>query len=170
VKALWFQIWTIFLVLASSLLGIIVSHIALGVGPVSTAWPRFGVIVVFFWMLHRPGTMTLPVIFALGLAQDLVLGDIPGAGVLSLVIAAIVLDRILPPLRTMPLVWRWLGFGAFLTVVFALEWVLTSAARLAFQPLDLVLMQGGITFLIYPVISIAMRQVLRIGRTPRRAL
>jgi len=126
--------------------------------------------VVFFWMLHRPGTMTLPVIFALGLAQDLVLGDIPGAGVLSLVIAAIVLDRILPPLRTMPLVWRWLGFGAFLTVVFALEWVLTSAARLAFQPLDLVLMQGGITFLIYPVISIAMRQVLRIGRTPRRAL
>ncbi len=169
-KAFWTTTWTAALVLATSFLAIILSHIALGVGPDSTPWPRLGTIVVFFWMLHRPGTMNVPVIFLLGLAQDLILGDIPGAGVLALIIAVIVLDRMLPPLRTMPLVWRWLGFGAFISVIFAIEWILTSAARLAFQPLDLVLLQGCTTIVVYPVISVALRQVLRIGRTPRRAL
>jgi len=169
-KALWSTVWTAALVLSSSVLAIFMSNIALGVGPVSTAWPRFGIIVVFFWMLHRPGTMTLLLIFILGLVQDLILGDIPGAGVLALLITAIALDRMLLSLRTMPLVWRWLGFGAFVGIVFAIEWILTSAARLALQPLDLVVMQCGTTFLVYPAISVAMRQILRIGRTPRRAL
>ncbi len=169
-KALGTTVWALVLVLATSFLAIILSHVALEVGPVSTPWPRFAVIIVFFWMLHRPDMMTVPMVFLVGLAQDLMLGDIAGAGVLSLMIATILLDRMLPPLRTMPLVLRWLGFGAFVGLVFALEWILTSAARLSMQPLDLVLMQGGMTFLVYPVISVAMRQFLRIGRTPRRAL
>ena|GEM_PF-2372632 len=169
-KALWSSVWTIFIVLASTILGIILSHIALGVGAESTPWPRFGIIVVFFWMLHRPGIMAIPVIFLMGLLQDLILGDVPGVGVMSLLVAAMVLDRMLPPLRTMPLGWRWMGFGAFVIVVFTLSWVLTSAARLTFQPLDLIVLQGIATFAVYPLVSIAMRQILRIGRTPRRAL
>jgi len=169
-KTLWVSVWTFVLVLASSFLAITLSHVALEVGPVSTPWPRFGVIVVYFWMLHRPDMMTVPMVFIVGLAQDLIVGDIPGAGVLSLMIATILLDRMMPLLRTMPLVWRWLGFAAFAGLTFALEWVLTSAARLSMQPIDLVLVQGGMTFLVYPVISVAMRQFLRIGRTPRRAL
>ncbi len=168
-KALWSTFWALTLVLTTSFLAIILSHVALEVGPVSTPWPRFGIIIVFFWMIHRPDMMTVPMVFMVGLAQDLILGDIAGAGVLSLMIATILLDRMLPPIRTMPLVWRWLGFAAFAGLVFALEWILTSAARLSMQPLDPVFVQGGMTFLVYPVISIAMRQFLRIGRTPRRA-
>ena len=166
-KAFWLSVWTLALVLASTVLAILLSQVAMAVGPVSTPWPRFGVAVVFFWLLHRPGIMTIPMIFAVGLAQDLVVGDVPGAGVLALMIAAILLDRMLPPLRTMPLVWRWIGFAAFAALAFAVEWLLTAAAHLAFPPLDLVFVQGGMTFLVYPVISVAMRQVLRIGRTPR---
>ncbi len=169
-KALWAFTWALVLVLATSFLAIIVSHVALEVGPVSTPWPKFGIIIVFFWMLHRPDIMKAPMIFLVGLAQDLILGNIPGAGMLSLMIATILLDRMLPPLRTMPLVWRWLGFAAFVGLTFGLEWVLTSAARLSMQPLDLVFVQGGMTFLVYPVISVALRQFLRIGRTQRRAL
>ena len=168
-KALWASVWTVALVVMTTLFGIFLSNVALGIGPVSTPWPRFGIVLVFFWMLHRPGIMTILMIFALGLAQDLVLRDVPGAGVLALMIAALLLDRMVPPLRTLPLVWRWLGFGVFVALVCALEWVLTSAAYLSMQPVDLVLMQGGMTFLVYPVISIALRQVLRIGRAPRRA-
>lgn len=169
-KALGGFIWALLLVLATSFLAIILSHVAMEVGPVSTPWPRFGVIIVFFWMIHRPDMMTVPMVFVVGLAQDFILGNIPGAGVLSLMIATILLDRMMPPLRTMPLVWRWLGFAAFAGLTFALEWILTSAARLSIQPLDLVFVQGGMTFLVYPVISVALRQFLRIGRTPRRAL
>jgi len=168
VKAFWLSVLTVVLVLVTCIGAILLSHVALGVGPVSTPWPRLGVGVVFFWRLHRPGTMTVPLVFVMGLVQDLVLGDIPGAGALSLVIAVLVLDRMMPMLRTMPLPWRWAGFGAFAVMVFALEWVLTSGAHLSFQPLDLVLVQGATTFLTYPLISISMRQVLRIGRTPRR--
>lgn len=167
-KAFWLSALTVALVLVTCFVAIILSHVALGVGPVSTPWPRLGVGVVFFWRLHRPGTMTVPLVFVMGLAQDLVLGDIPGAGTLALVIAVLALDRMMPSLRTMPLAWRWAGFGAFAGTVFALEWVLTSAAHLSFQPLDLVLVQGAMTFLAYPLLSVAMRQVLRIGRTPRR--
>lgn len=167
-KAFWSSLWTVTLVVATCILGILLSNVALSVGPVSTPWPRFGIIMVFFWMLHRPATMTILMIFVIGLTQDLVLRDNPGAGVLALMIATILLDRMFPPLRTMPLVWRWMGFAVFIGAVFALEWVLTSAASLSLQPVDLVLIQGGMTFLIYPVISIALRQVLRIGRMPRR--
>ncbi len=169
-KAFWISAWTVFLVLASSLAGILLSHVALGVGPDSTPWPRFGVAVVFFWLLHRPGAMTVPMIFAIGLVQDLVLGEVPGAGVLALLATALLLDRMFPTLRTLPLGWRWLGFGAFAGMVCAIDWTLTSAARLAMQPLDLVVSQGAVTIVAYPLVSIALRQVLRVGRTPRRAL
>ena len=167
-KAFWLSVLTVALVLASCFLAILLSHVALGVGPVSTPWPKLGIALVFFWRLHRPGTMTIPMVFGMGLVQDLVLGDIPGAGALALLISVLLLDRTMPSLRTMPLPWRWAGFGAFTVMAFALEWVLTSIAHLSVQPFDLVPVQGSMTFLCYPVISISMRQVLRIGRTPRR--
>jgi len=168
VKAFWLSTLTFALVLASCFLAILLSHVALGVGPVSTPWPRLGIGLVFFWRLHRPGTMTMPLVLVMGLVQDLVLGSIPGAGTLALLVSVLLLDRMMPSLRTMPLPWRWAGFGVFAVMTFALEWVLTSIAYLSFQPFDLVLVQGAMTFLCYPPISISMRQVLRIGRTPRR--
>lgn len=169
-KAFWLSVWTTCLVLGTSFLGIILSHVALGVGSESMPWPRLGVVAIFFWMLHRPKTMTIPMIFLLGLAQDMILGDVVGTGVLGLLVAALSFDRMLPMLRTMPLGWRWLGFGGFMLLAFTLQWALTSAARLAFQPVDLIMWQGVATFLIYPLVSIALRQVLRIGRTRRRTL
>ncbi len=169
-KAVWSSIWALALVLVTCGVAIVLTNIAMGVGPNSTPWPRFSVIVVFFWMLHRPEIMAVPMVFAVGLAQDLVLGDIPGAGVLALVLASMMMMRWTVALRTMPLVWRWIGFAGFAALVFALEWVLTAAARLMLPPLELVLVQGGMTFLMYPVISVAMRQILRIGRTPTRSL
>ena len=168
-KAFWSSALRVALVLSSCLITALLSNVALGVGPVSTPWPRLGLAAVFFWRLHSPNLMTVPAIFMVGLAQDLILGDIVGAGVLALVAAALMLDRMMPPLRTMPLVWRWFGFGAFAGMVFALEWGLTSAAHLSIQPLDLVVLQGGMTFLSYPVVSATMQQLLRLGGWPRRA-
>ncbi len=169
-KAAWSLVWALTLVLVTCGFAIVLTHVALGVGADSTPWPRFSVIIVFFWMLHRPGIMTVPMVFLIGLAQDLVLGDIPGAGLLALVLASMMMGRWTIPLRTMPLAWRWIGFAGFAGLVFALEWVLTAAARLMLPPIDLVIVQAGMTFLLYPVISVIMRQILRIGRTPTRTL
>ena len=169
-KATWSLAWSFVLVLVTCGIGIVLTHVALGVGADSTPWPRFSVILVYFWMLHRPGIMAIPMVFAVGLAQDLILGDIPGAGLLALVMASMMMMRSTASLRTMPLVWRLIGFAGFAALVFALEWVLTAAARLTLPPLDLVMVQGGMTFLLYPVISVAMRQIFRIGRTPIRSL
>lgn len=165
---LWRYVFSIGLILATSGLAIILSHIALGVGTDSTPWPRFSVIVLYFWLIHRPAALSVPLVFVIGLAQDLVLGTIAGAGLLALLIATFALQTPVQPLRTMPLVYRWLGFAGYAIIVFTLEWGFTALAMLTIPPFEIAMVQCGMTFLVYPVISVTLRSVLRIGRTPRR--
>lgn len=157
------------MIILTSGLAIILSHVAIGVGADSTPWPRFSVIVVYFWLLHRPDYLSVPLVFVIGLFQDLVLGSIVGAGLIALLIATFAFEGLIKPLRTMPLVRRWLGFAAFAAVVFGLEWCLTAVALLSAPPHQIAMVQCGMTFLVYPAVSITLRSVLRIGRTPRRA-
>ncbi len=163
------EIITIPLILLTGIIGIILSEIALGTGAASSPWPRFAVILVFFWMLHRPAHMATPLVFAIGLAQDLVLGDIPGSGALAFIIAHTAARPLTQNLRFQPVVWRWLAFGPFVALVFFVQWVLTGLAMLKLPPGELVLMQATTTFLVYPLVSITLRSILRIGRTPKRS-
>lgn len=163
------EILTIPLILLTGLIGIILSEVALGVGAASSPWPRFAVILIFFWMLHRPGHMVTLVVFAIGLTQDLVLGDIPGSGALAFIIAHTAARPLTQNMRFQPVVWRWLAFGPFVALVFFVQWMLTGLALLHLPPGELVLMQATTTFLVYPLVSITLRSILRIGRTQKRS-
>ena len=144
---------------------IALSVVPLGVGSETVWWPKLTYAVVFFWILHRPRGMPILVVLAIGVAQDLVGGGVPGAGALPLVIAAAVLHRWSEPLSLSPFVFRWLTFAVFAAFVFAGEFALTGLAKLAIPPFGAPLAQFFVTVLAYLPMSVIFRRVLRIGRT-----
>ncbi|MCU0888673.1 MAG: rod shape-determining protein MreD [Rubritepida sp.] len=81
---------------------------------------------VFFWSVFRPAAMPPPVVFLLGLLQDLLAFTPLGAGVLTLLLAHGAALRWRGPLARAPFWLGWLGFAAVAAGAVALGWGLQA--------------------------------------------
>ena len=137
--------------------------ILIGLGVVPLRLPEFAVIVpsfalmsVYFWTLYRADLMPAPVVFGLGVFQDVVSGGPLGVGAFVLLAThgAVLTQRRV--LMRRPFAIGWFGFVGVALGAFTLNWLIMTVLSLTlFDPLAAG-MQYVMTVALYPVVACAM--------------
>lgn len=115
--------------------------------------PSFALMSVYFWTLYRADLMPAPVVFGLGVFQDVLSGGPLGvhAFVLLATYGAVLNQRRV--LMRRPFAIGWFGFVGVALGAFTLNWLIMTALSLTlFDPLAAG-MQYVMTVVLYPVVA-----------------
>lgn len=149
--------------LVLGLLAIAIEAAPLGVGPAAPPSPDLLLCVIVYWTARRPGSTPVLAIFLLGLVRD-VMTDVPtGAGALALVLAAEVVRAIRHRLARSYFILEWLALAAAALGTAAFLWLLIVLALAQPPYLGALIHQSLYTVMVYPLIVIVFRWVLRIS-------
>jgi len=120
---------------------------------------------VFFWSVFRPATMPPPVVFALGLLQDLLTLAPLGSGILTLLVTYGLATRWRRLLARQGFLVVWLFYIAFALGVAALGLLLQAVLGWRLPPLAPGLHQAGLSVGLYPLLAYGLtRAHLAISR------
>lgn len=108
---------------------------------------------IFFWTIFRPAAMPAPVVFSLGLLQDLLSFAALGTGVLTLLIVHGVALRARDFLVRKSFLTTWVAFTVFAAAAAGLGWALQAVLGWFLPPLAPGLYQFGFAVGIYPALS-----------------
>jgi len=151
------------LVLVLGILAIYIEAAPLGLGPDAPPSPDLLLCIVVYWSIRQPDAIPIPVVFALGLMRDL-LTDLPvGAGVLALVLISEGFKVWRRQLARSMFLTEWVALAAAALAGTALVWLLVVVTLAQPPYLTGLLHQCLFTAMIYPVLVVMMRWVLRIG-------
>lgn len=118
--------------------------------------PSFALMSVYFWTLYRADLMPAPVVFGLGVFQDILSGGPLGVGAFVLLAAhgAVMNQRRVLMRRTFAI--GWFGFVVVALGAFTLNWLIMTALSLTlFDPLAAG-MQYVMTVALYPLVAGAL--------------
>lgn len=133
----------------------------LGLPGQAQSQPAVAVTCVFFWSMHRPGSMPPPAVFLLGLLSDLLSLTPPGVSVLTLLLThglAIGWRRVLAGQGFLTV---WLAFIVVAAGAAALQWAIIGLLSLRLLPVSAALLQFGFTAGLYPVLAVLFAQAHR---------
>ena len=158
--ARWFRIAVM---LSLGMIAIFAEAAPMGIGPTARPSPDLLLCVVAYWAIRRPGSTPLIAVAALGLMRDLLTDVPPGAGMLTLVLAAEVLKAWRRTLARSSFIFEWIAVAGAAFAILAVQWVLVVI--LLAQPPYIVDLgyQGLYTAAIYPPIVLVFRWLFRIS-------
>jgi rod shape-determining protein MreD len=124
---------------------------------------------VVFWSLYRPGAMSPPAVFLLGLLQDLLTLAPLGAGVLTLLVVhglAVAWRRMLAKQSFLIV---WLAFCAFAVGAAGLGYMLTALLSFSLPPPVPALHQAALTAGLYPAFAFLLGRLHAMMRRAEEA-
>ncbi|QDL90677.1 rod shape-determining protein MreD [Paroceanicella profunda] len=138
-------------------LGLLVSLAPVGLSATDMPMPDLVFLPLAVWLVRRPEAAPLLVIFAIGLAADLLRGGPLGIGALGLLGVSELLRRMADGLVRGPFMIEWLVVGGLFIGLLAFQCIalwLTFSPRPAF---GLLWQHAAGTVLLYPLIAFALR-------------
>jgi rod shape-determining protein MreD len=114
---------------------------------------------VVFWSVARPGAMSPPAVFLLGLLQDLLTLAPLGSGVVTLLVAHGLAATWRRSLAQMGFLLGWLVFCGFAAGAAALGLCLTAGLNWTLPPVAPALHQALLTAGIYPVFALVLSRL-----------
>ncbi len=146
---------------ATTLLAALIAILPVPVPGYAALTPAFALMAVYHWTIYRPDLLPPLGLFAIGLAQDLLVGAPVGASALVLLVAraAVLRYRRLFMNRTFPFVWT--GFTLLGTVAMLGLWALHCLIQFNLFDPRITVFRTVLTIAMFPVASFAL------GRTQR---
>ena len=165
----WRVLWDSSVALLAGLACILVGLIPITPGADSYPMPDLLFCVLAYWVLRRPEGASLPLVFALGLIADLMLGRPVGLATFLLVVMTEILRGQSLALRDVSFIFEWLLF-AVLTALMLLGQMLLLWITFSEVPSAQLIGQYGLfTVMSYPVVAALCGTALGI-RYPVRAV
>lgn len=149
------------------ILGSFLSVVAMGVGPSEALWPRFSTVLIFYTLVRWPDLLSAQMLFVLGLVQDLIIGNIFGAGMVALILTGLALEGWIERTNGAPVLMEWFRFMPFVAIVFTLEWGLTSAGALQAAPGMPAIGIAAMTFGAYGMVTLLAHGIAGLRRSTR---
>ena len=146
---------------ATTVLAVIITVLPVRVPGYAALTPAFTLMAVYHWTIYRPDLLPPLGVFAIGLAEDLLTGGVPGTSALVLLLAraAVLRSRRYFVNRTFPFVWG--GFTLLAGAAMFGLWALNCLMQLSFFDLRTTVFRAVLTIAMFPVASFAL------GRTQR---
>ena len=147
--------------IATTVLAAVLAILPVRVPGYAALTPAFTLMAVYHWTIYRPDLLPPVGLFAVGLAQDLLMGAPIGVWTLVLLLARVAVLRYRRYFinRTFPFVWT--GFTLLAAAAMLIEWALDCLVQLTFFDLRATVFRTVLTIAIFPVASFAL------GRTQR---
>ncbi|HTW71197.1 MAG TPA: rod shape-determining protein MreD [Acetobacteraceae bacterium] len=140
-----------------------------GVVDQTTLLPTVALISVWFWSVYRPGAMSPPVVFGIGLLLDL-LDWLPfGTGVVTLLLVHGLALRWRRFLGRQGFILVWMAFAAIAAGAAALEWLAMAVLTWRLVPLGPAIFQAALSVALYPALAIIFARAHRSIANPERA-
>jgi rod shape-determining protein MreD len=114
---------------------------------------------VVFWSIARPGAMSPPAVFLLGLLQDLLTLAPLGSGIVTLLVAHGIAANWRRSLAQAGFLLAWLAFGGFAAGAAALGLLLTAALNWTLPPVAPALHQAVLTAGLYPLFALTLSRL-----------
>lgn len=131
--------------------------------------PAAALACVFFWSVFRPGSMSPPIVFLLGVLSDLLGLSPPGISVLILLVTHGLAVRMRRVLAQQGFLVVWLVFVVVAGGAAALGWAMTSLLMVRLLPGNAALFQFGLTAGLYPMLATVFTWTHRGLADPDRA-
>ncbi len=132
--------------------------------------PALALPQVFFWSVFRPGAMSPPAVFAIGLLLDLLSLAPLGTGVFTLLLAhglAVAWRRFL---ARQGFVAVWVIYAGFALGAGALTWLLTAILSFSLPPPAPMLMEAALSAGLYPIFAFILGRLHQVMLRAEEAL
>lgn len=127
--------------------------------------PLLGLIAIYYWSVHRPDLLPLPLLFLLGLLADAMLRLPVGLSSLTYIGLAQLVHSQRHIFIDQSYLTLWFGFLVVLTAAQLLQWGLLSMFYREILPLLPLLLQSILTLMLFPLLvwpfSLLQRYLLR---------
>lgn len=116
----------------------------------SILMPLFTFILVYFWSIYRPRSLSYLTIFLLGLLKDITENGIPGLNALCLLIFSFIVRSQRKYIINRAFVVAWAGFTFFLSIIILISILLVDlTTNINFYSTKIIFLQWLITIFIY---------------------
>ncbi|MBT5267182.1 MAG: rod shape-determining protein MreD [Rhodospirillaceae bacterium] len=131
----------------------IFTAIPLGFPGLQQVTPAYTMMAVFYWAVYRPDLLSPITVFAIGLLQDVVLGQPLGLSALTLLAVLGVTVSQRQAFIAKPFVLAWLGFVVIAAGAFLLVWMLMMLTNLTIILPPAALYQYAVTVAVFPLVA-----------------
>ena len=142
--------------LLSSIVVLLSAYIPVGVPLLNNVRPDFGLICVYFWVLHRPDLFNLFSIVFLGILDMAVSSALPGASLFAYLMMYVLIYNTQRFFNAKPFVVIWYGFIALSLVTLLAKWLVVSIYYSRFLPLSMLILGYLIGVALYPLVSMIL--------------
>lgn len=118
--------------------------------------PAFALMAVYHWSIYRPDLLPPSALFAIGFAQDLVVGVTLPASALVLLLARAAVLRSRRHFVGRPFPFIWIGFAALASAAMVGLWALHCVLQLNLFDLRTTIIRSALTVALFPAASLAL--------------
>ncbi|WP_366655147.1 rod shape-determining protein MreD [Fodinicurvata sp. EGI_FJ10296] len=119
----------------------------------STVVPMIPFMALYYWAVHRPDLLPFPMVFVLGILQDVLTGAPLGVNAFIFMIALLVVSSQRRFLVGRSFWVLWWGFLIVLPLTAVMEWVLYSAIFGAVMPVEPAIFRALMTMGAFPALA-----------------
>ena len=118
--------------------------------------PDFGLMCIYFWMLHRPDLFSLLIVVLMGLVSMAVSSSVGGSALLCYLCMYLLVYNTQKLFNAKSFVVIWYGFMALSLVSMLIKWLVVSVYYNEFLPLSMLMLGYLMGAFLYPLISMVL--------------
>ena len=118
--------------------------------------PDFGLMCIYFWMLHRPDLFSLLIVVLMGLVSMAVSSSVGGSALLCYLCMYLLVYNTQKLFNAKSFVVIWYGFMALSHVSMLIKWLVVSVYYNEFLPLSMLMLGYLMGAFLYPLISMVL--------------
>ena len=139
--------------LVTSIAFLLLAYVPINFGLFYNVRPDFGLMCIYFWMLHRPDLIGIGAIVVMGIVSIAISSSVAGASLVGYLVMYILMYNTQKLFNAKPFVVVWYGFMALCFCALFIKWLIVSIYYNSFLPLSMMIFSYLMGVVLYPLVS-----------------
>ena len=145
-----------FLPLVTSIAFLLLAYVPINFSLFYNIRPDFGLMCIYFWMLHRPDLIGIGTIVVMGMVCIIISSSVVGASLIAYLVMYVLMYNFQKLFNAKPFVVIWYGFMALSFVAVLVKWLVASVYHNTFLPLPILMLGYLIGIVMYPLVAVVL--------------
>lgn len=118
--------------------------------------PDFGLMCIYFWMLHRPDLFGIGTIIIMSIVVSVISSSVVGCALIAYLVMYILIYNTQKLFNAKSFVVVWYGFMALSLISMLVKWIVVSIYYNEFLPISMLMLGYLMGIVLYPMISMIL--------------